>query len=665
MSDFAELSSFVALSRVVGLALSQDGGRLVAVVQEPDRKGARYVGALWEIPLGDGNPTRLTRSAKGEAAPAFLPDGSLAFTSTRPDAEADDSDDDDAALWLLPPHGEPQVLARAAGGVSGPVLASQTGALVVSAARLVGSVDPEDDAARRKTRKDRKISAILHTGMPIRYWDHELGDESPRILAGSAAGEFRDLTPDAELALTNADYSITADGTTLATTWRTRSRGGEFNSEAHVIDIDTGAREVLAAGAGVQHQAPRIAPDGSRVAVLRESVGSHDTAFDTRLRIIPTGEGARVDVELGDLYPTEWAWSPDAGTLYVSGDLHGRGAVLAIDARTGAVRNRLAADAVYEQLCPAPDGSVLYALRSTPAAAAHPVRLDVRATDQAPHSLPTPAPTPALPGRLEDVQADVDDGQVRGWLCLPADTSGPAPLMLWIHGGPFLSTNAWSWRWNPWVAVARGWAVLLPDPALSTGYGAAWIARAWPHRAALVWRDLEGLLDAVVARPDIDASRTACLGGSFGGYMTNWIAGHTERFGAIVTHAGLWALDQQHDTTDGAHWKNTLFGEPDEHPDWYAQNSPHNFIDRIRTPMLVVHGNRDYRVPVSEALRLWWDLVRHWPGEPDDLPHRFLNFTGENHWILTPANAEIWYDAVLGFCAAHVLGEKWQPSRLL
>ena len=125
---------------------------------------------------------------------------------------------------------------------------------------------------------------------------------------------------------------------------------------------------------------------------------------------------------------------------------------------------------------------------------------------------------------------------------------------------------------------------------------------------------MEALLDEVLTRPDLDAERTACLGGSFGGYMTNWIAGHTDRFRAIVTH-GLWALDQQHTTTDGAHWKSTLFGTPADHPE-YAQNSPHHVVDRITTLMLVVHGNRDYRVPVSEALRLWWDLVSRFDGSP-------------------------------------------------
>jgi dipeptidyl aminopeptidase/acylaminoacyl peptidase len=237
--------------------------------------------------------------------------------------------------------------------------------------------------------------------------------------------------------------------------------------------------------------------------------------------------------------------------------------------------------------------------------------------------------------------------------------------MQWVHGGPFMSANAWNWRWSPWVAVARGWAVLLPDPALSTGYGREFLARAWPHRAREVWRDLETVLDAVVARPEIDETRTACLGASFGGYMTNWIAGHTDRFGAIVTHAGLWEYHQQTRIVDIAGALTGLFGTPDEHPEWFAENSPHHFADRITTPVLLVHGNRDYRVPISEGLRLWWDLASRTDGSPSALPHRFLQFTGENHWVLSPANAELWWHTVLGFCGEHVLGEKWAPSDLL
>jgi dipeptidyl aminopeptidase/acylaminoacyl peptidase len=659
---FHDLDSYVAIPRVTGLALSADGRRLVASVQQPDDDRARYVSSLWEIGLDGGAPVRLTRSEKGETAPTFHPDGSLLFISARPapDADADDdADSDDTALWLLPPSGEPRLVAGSPGGLSAPVVAAESGTILVSGRRLVHSVDSDDDAHRRKERKDRKISAILHTGMPIRYWDHELGAESPRLLHldGPADHAPRDLSPDAGFALTEAQYSVSADGTTVATNWRERERGGVMPYGVVLVDVATGVRTPVAAERDAQFGTPRLSPDGSRLALLRHDDGDFDTPATTTLLIYDLSAAMPpAAVDLGDAHPTDWVWSRDSQTLFVTGDWHGRAPIFTVDAVSAKLSRRLAVDAAYTNLCPSPDGRYVYAVRSAYDCAPTPVRLDTSAEDQMPAYLPSPAPTPQLPGSLTEVSTTTPDGAtVRGWLCRP-DSERPAPLMLWVHGGPFLSYNGWNWRWNPWVAVARGYAVLLPDPALSTGYGPDWIARAWPHRAAVVWRDLEALLDHVVQRDDIDGGRTACLGGSFGGYMTNWIAGHTDRFRAIVTHAGLWALDQQHTTTDAAYWKSGLFGTPADHPEWYAENSPHRFADRITTPMLVSHGNRDYRVPVSEALRLWWDLVSRFDGEPDELPHRFLQLTGENHWVLSPANAVIWYETVLAFCDRHVLG---------
>jgi dipeptidyl aminopeptidase/acylaminoacyl peptidase len=501
--------------------------------------------------------------------------------------------------------------------------------------------------------------------MPIRHWDHELEDESPRLLhLARPDAEPVDLAPDATLELLPGEYSLSADGAAVAATWRVRAAHGRSPYTVVVIDTATGARTVVAAGDDYQHSLPRISPDGLYVALERERDATFAAPQLDQLVVVARDGSSEVVADLGDLQPTEWAWTPDSRRLVVSGDWHGRGAVLLVDAATGAVERRVASDAPYSALCPAPDGRHVYALRSTWTEPPAPVRLDLTVADQEPHRLPHPAQVPTPPGRLEEVSVEVNGGTVRGWLCLP-DGDEPAPLMQWIHGGPFLSYNSWTWRWNPWLAVARGWAVLLPDPALSTGYGYGWLERAWPYRARAVWEDVEALLDAVVERPDIDGSRTALLGASFGGFMTNWIAGHTDRFGAIVTHAGLWALDQQHATTDAAHFKTGIFGTLSDHPDWYAENSPHSSVDAIRTPMLVVHGNRDYRVPVSEALRLWWDLVSRWDGDPAELPHRFLQLTGENHWVLSPANAEIWWDVVLGFCAQHVLKESWTPSHLL
>ncbi|MGI8881805.1 MAG: prolyl oligopeptidase family serine peptidase [Jatrophihabitans sp.] len=656
VGTFADLARYAALSRITALTLSPDGSRLVATVSQPDDKGAKYVSSLWEVdPRGQRDPVRLTWSQKGESGAAFAADGALLFISSRP-APGGDGDDESAALWELPATGEARVIARSPGGIGGAVSARSAATVIVTGSRLVASADATDDAARRKDRKDRKLSAILHTGMPIRYWDHEVGEESPRLLVRDDEGsDLRDLAPDAGFALHNSSYSLSADGRTAAASWTERRPAGRSASDVVVIDVASGDRRVLVSEPDVETFHPVLAPDATRVAVARESEPDYATPFDLSLVIHPLDGAAAVAVELGDLWPTEWVWSPDSATLFVTGDWHGRGAVLAVDPDTGCVLRRLTSDASYSLLQPAPDGA-LYAIRAPVDAAPHPVRLDSAAVDQTAFALPSPAATPAVPGTLTEVETTVDGATVRGWLCLPSAADGPAPVQLWVHGGPFGSWNAWSWRWNPWIAVAHGYAVLLPDPALSTGYGYAGINRAWPHRAAVVWREVEALLDAALTREDLDAGRTACLGGSFGGYMTNWIAGHTDRFGAIVTHAGLWALDQQHKTTDAADFKTHIFGTPAEHPDWYAENSPNNFVDLINTPMLIVHGNRDYRVPISEALRLWWDLVSHFDGDPAELPHRFLQLTGENHWVLSPGNAEIWYSVILGFLDQHVRG---------
>jgi dipeptidyl aminopeptidase/acylaminoacyl peptidase len=257
---------------------------------------------------------------------------------------------------------------------------------------------------------------------------------------------------------------------------------------------------------------------------------------------------------------------------------------------------------------------------------------------------------------------------IRGWLGLPSSASKtePAPWLLCVHGGPRMSWNSWSWRWNPWLMVARGYAVLLPDPGLSTGHD--FVARGHGGWGPRPFADLMAITDATVARPDIDGTRTAAMGGSYGGYMANWIAGHTGRFKAIVSHAGLWVLDQMFGTTDAPAYWQRHFGDPITQPGRYLENSPHHHLEAIITPMLVIHGDKDYRVPIGEALRLWSGMAtRPYPpegpaGKPD---MKFLYFPTENHWILTPGHAVVWYQAVLAFLATHVLGEPWQRPDLL
>lgn len=276
--------------------------------------------------------------------------------------------------------------------------------------------------------------------------------------------------------------------------------------------------------------------------------------------------------------------------------------------------------------------------------------------------LPTPGFPFELPGVVSAVESTAEDGtRLRGWLVMPREASPekPAPLVLWIHGGPFNSWNSWSWRWCPHLLAEHGYAVLLPDPALSTGYGQDFIQRAWGVWGDVVMRDVFTVLDDVLARPDIDSTRVAEMGGSFGGYMSNWVAGHSDRFRAIITHASLWSLDNFQATTDRPDFWEDQFGSPRQYPERYRAASPDQSIGNVRTPMLVIHGNLDYRVPISEALQLWTDLRRH------EVPSQYLYFPDENHWILKPGNATVWYQTVFAFLDHHVLGKEWKRPELL
>ncbi|ACU86239.1 dipeptidyl aminopeptidase/acylaminoacyl peptidase [Brachybacterium faecium DSM 4810] len=694
-TDFSDIDGFLRLPRLASVATGA-GGRVIAAISEADGPGAKLVSALWELdPSGEAPARRLTVSEKGESAPRLAPDGSVLFTSSRPDPQGG-TYEDKPALWRLPTTGEARLLAAAPGGLS--LLAVvEDGTMLATTEVLPGST-LEDDAERRTARKDAKQTTIWHTGMPIRLWDRELGDAERHLVLISPAGELTDLTPAAgTVPLYAASADLSPDGSTVATSWARRVRGGETRSDVVLVDTATGARStLLSADDEVQYGSPSFSPDGTRLAVLRSTLSTpHDTSY-TRLEIRRLDEvlrrtgtagtaddavdadaadsadstesaesAAPVVAELGDLTLTDLEWA-DATTLLVAGDLHSSGAVLAVDATTGETRT-VADGGVFSSLTAGEDGA-LFALRSDVATPPRPVRIDAADPEgtAAVTELAAPGAVGALPGTLEWVEADLDGITVGGWLCAPASATPaePAPVMLWIHGGPHSSYNAWSWRWCPWLAVERGYAVLMPDPAMSTGYGDTGLNRGWPRRPDVVFHECETLFDQILERPELDGTRTALLGASFGGFMTNWIAGRSDRFDAIVTHAGLWALPQQHRTTDAAASKMRVHQHEDVAPDWYRAFSPHHEVEAITTPMLVTHGNRDYRVPVSEALRLWWDLVSAWDGEPEDMPHRFLQLTSENHWVLTPSNALAWNQAVLAFCDQHVLGAAPVPEVL-
>jgi dipeptidyl aminopeptidase/acylaminoacyl peptidase len=660
---FSDLDAFLAIPRLSGLALSPDGSRLVTAVATLDEEGTRWVNALWEVdPAGERPAVRLTRSRKGEAGPVFLPDGSLLFTSARPDPDVKETPEDaPAALWLLPARGgEARVVGTRPGGIGGVVVARDAGTVLVSSATLPGAVTGDDDEERRQARKDKKVSAVLHASYPVRYWDHDLGPDAPRLLIGTVDAHervtWRDLTPTPGRALDNASYDISPDGRTVVTTWLVDEP--RASRRATLVAIVDGEQRTLLAEEEVEYAGPRISPDGRLLAFTRSTRSTPDGPENPRLMVLPLN-GSEEPRELApawDRWADERRWTADSRALIVTADEGGAGPVFRIDVPLGEVTRLTTDAAAYTDLQVGADA--IYALRAAVDAAPAVVRLDLE-TPGEPELLDGPVDELALPGGLTEVTASAEDGTaLRAWLVLP-EGDGPHPLVLWVHGGPLNSWNSWSWRWNPWLLAARGYAVLLPDPALSTGYGLDMVRRGWGSWGDAPYDDLLRLTDAALERPDLDPDRTAVMGGSFGGYMANWIAGHTDRFRCVVTHASLWNLEQFGPTTDASYyWRREMT------PDMARANDPSAHVGAIRSPMLVIHGDKDYRVPIGEALRLWAELQER-VEDPATSPHRFLYFPDENHWILTPQHAAVWYRAVLSFLGVHVLGEPEAVDELL
>nr|WP_156003812.1 alpha/beta fold hydrolase [Streptomonospora sp. PA3] len=656
------------MRRVNGLVLSPDGTRLVAPVSELAPDGTAFRTALWEIdPAGEAPARRLTRSAAGEAAPAFLPDGSLLFTSARTDPDSTESAGK-PALWLLPAGGgEARCVADRPGGFGSFAVARDAGTVAFVSDTLPGAADAAADEQLRKARKDAGVSAILHESVPVRSWDRDLGPDRPRLFAAvppagpdAPLGEAADLTPEPDLALHGHSPALTPDGATALIGWSVYTGRGVRRDQLVAVDTATGERRVLAADPEYDFSAPAVAPDGRSAVALRDFPGgagarAEPPAATLWLVDLATGEGRDL-LEGRDLWPREYVWTPDSAAVLFTADDQGRCPVFRVEAATGELTRVTADDGTYLQLNPAPTGTALFALRCAWDEPPTPVRVDA-AGPQDPLRLPSPEEPLEVPGTLTEVAAEADDGtRVRAWLVLPsgACAQSPAPLVLWVHGGPYMSFNGWSWRWNPWLLAAQGYAVLLPDPALSTGYGPQMRRRARAVWGEVTFGDLMAVTDAAAARDDVDGTRTAAMGGSFGGYMANWIAGHTDRFRAVVTHASLWSLEAFGGATDYPWAWTAEFGDPQENPELYRRASPHAAADSIRTPMLVIHGDKDYRVPIGEGLRLWWDLVSR------EADAKFLYFPDENHWILSPGNIKVWYETVLAFLDHHVLGKDWQ-----
>jgi dipeptidyl aminopeptidase/acylaminoacyl peptidase len=217
------------------------------------------------------------------------------------------------------------------------------------------------------------------------------------------------------------------------------------------------------------------------------------------------------------------------------------------------------------------------------------------------------------------------------------------PVLFLIHGGPQGAWGeSWTYRWNAQVFAAAGYVVVMPNPRGSDGYGQKFMDDINGDWGGKAYDDIMAVVDHVAAQPYADPDRFAAAGGSYGGYMVNWILGHTNRFKALISHAGVFDLRSMFGATEELWFPLWEFkGAPWDDPEMYARWSPSFFVKEFRTPTLVIHGEQDFRVPYGQGLQLFTSL------KMQKVPAKLLLFPDEGHWINKPQNSLLWYNTFL------------------
>ena len=256
-------------------------------------------------------------------------------------------------------------------------------------------------------------------------------------------------------------------------------------------------------------------------------------------------------------------------------------------------------------------------------------------------------------GEVESVTVKGADGDpMQMWILTPPgfDPGKKWPVGYLVHGGPQGAwQDSWSFRWNPQLWAAAGYIIVLPNPRGSTGFGQKYCEQISGDWGGKCYEDLMLGVDYLESLPYVDKERIFAAGASFGGYMVNWFQGHTDRFQTLISHCGVYNLESMYATTEELWFDEYEHGGPpwgkDRHA--YEEHSPHRFAANFRTPMLIIHNDLDFRVPVSEGLQIFTTLQRL------GIPSRLINFPDEGHWVLKPANSKFWHDEVFAWLEEH------------
>ncbi len=649
-----------AVPRVGAPAPAPDGRRVAVAVSTPDVAANLQRGRIWLLDLVErGDPRPLTALEHSASSPAWSPDGKrLAFLRKAAGAADGRGGGGRGAperpqAFLLPlAGGEAERLSDLPLGVLDLAWLPDGSGLVLAAQLLAGHLSPEATRAEAARRADDPVKAHVTEERFFRYWDTWIttGEVVHLFHLDLATRRLTDLTPAAlhwfDWMEPAGHFDVSPDGREVVygATWfdaqRSRLRGGVWR-----VALAGGGPTNLTADAPAGCGRPRWSPDGASVFYGR---AEDPDFYADRLRIWRYERGTgehRPWLTDWDRSPVDWQVEPD-GSLLLTAEHLGRQGLFR--ARPGGTPEPLVAEGWVSGVRRLPDGRLSFNHQSL----TQPPELATAAADGSGLQRLTRFTEAALAGValgevLETTFEGAGGAPVQAFVVLPpGSAAGPRPLLQVVHGGPHgVSGDAFGFRWNAHLFAAPGYVVMQVNFQGSTGWGndfAQRIQGAWGDRPT---GDVLRGTDALVATGLVDPQRLALAGGSYGGYLAAWVAAHTDRFRCIVNHAGVydtlahWACD----VTQGRH--RAFGGQPWDGLEAIDRWNPARFTQGMRTPMLVIHGDQDYRVPGTQGLACYNVL------KAKGVPARLVYFPDEGHWILKPRNSLLWYREVHAWLA--------------
>jgi dipeptidyl aminopeptidase/acylaminoacyl peptidase len=653
----------MSLKRIGGPVVSPNGKWVLFSAVEVDLKENKKTSHLWMVPVAGGTARQLPSTPAGESGGRWSPDGKsyLYISSEEGGSQVwiGGFDPDSGMLGDLP-HKITNISTEADGAIWSP-----DGKNIV----FISEVYPgcADDACNKygdQTHSKSKVKAMVFEHLLFRHWNHYNSDKRSHLFVVPAEGGVaKDLTPGDHdvppFSLGGQDaYAISPDGKELAFTSNWDAVGAtSTNNDIFIVPITGGEAKKISTSPGGD-STPLYSPDGKWLAWrMQKRAGYESDRF--RLVVYDRKSGGIKNLTEGfDQWVESFTWSPDSATVYFSSENKGEAPIYRLDVQNAMSGASTAAHpsahaiqeitrGVNDDLGVTPDGKTLVFTRLSVQAPSEVYRMDLSSKKVEQISRLNTAVLANI--AMQPVEpfwfAGAGGTKVQGFLVKPPNFNKDKkyPVKFLIHGGPQGQWgDEWSYRWNAELFAADGYVVIMVNPRGSTGYGQEFVDGVNKDWGGKPYIDLMNGLDyAEKTYPFIDKARECALGASYGGYMINWILGHTNRFKCLVSHDGMFNTESAYGSTEELWFPEWEFGGTVwANREAYRKWSPHLFASQFKTPTLVVHGQLDYRLDVSEGLQLFTTLQRL------KVPSKMLYFPDEGHWVLKPQNSQFWYKTV-------------------